>query len=138
MKTMLFIIWSSFAFAGSYTPTVSNVQYSYAITSHKAVYSVANGVVHVAGAVTATFDDAFLSASPSVAKMLISLPVSSSLGSQYDCAGVVGEGPLYNIGHIEADAASDKALLVINPSLSATPPDEAPLTLRYEFDCDVL
>lgn len=135
MKTFLLTLLASVSvFASTYTPTISNVQYSYGITAHKAMYFVSDSVVHVAGAVTATFDSSF---SP-VAIMSVSLPVSSNLGGEYDCSGLVGEGPLYNIGHVEADASSDKALIVINPSLSTTPPDLLPLELRYSFDCEVI
>jgi hypothetical protein len=133
MKALLLVLFSSFAFAGTYTPTLTNVQYAYAMTSHQAEYFVTDSVLHVAGVLDSSFDSSFVN----YAEILISLPVSSSLSSQYDCSGVVGEGPHYNIGHIEADAGSDSALLVINPSLSTTPPDEAPLTLHYMFDCVV-
>lgn len=143
MKLVLVAILSILSvtvFAGTYTPTVANVQYVFpaSIVSHKAQYSQANGIVHVAGSVELQADSDAMFSPPAIVS--VSLPVSSALASEYDCNGVVGEAPHYNVGSIKADPSSGKVLLMFNPSVASSvyDPNSDILHLYYQFDCEVL
>jgi hypothetical protein len=114
------------AFADYYTPTAANVQDASSITAHKAQYSQDDGVMHVSGSVSFSGASAFT-------KVSLSLPVSSALASVYDCNGVVGESPSYNVGVVYADPSSDKAVIEINPL-----PQDTVLDYYYSFMCEIL
>ncbi len=128
----LLVLISSTAFAGTYTPTVADVQHSGNLSSEKAQYYQVGSIVHVSGAVTAGSDN-----SSELTKISISLPVASDLGSSLDCHGTLGEADNFNVGTVSADPTNDKVIISFLASVSDMSFSQ-PLYINYSFDCEVI
>lgn len=119
------------ASAGTYTPTASDVAHSGNLSSEKAQYTQADGIVHVAGAVTLGSDS-----TEELTKVRISLPVSSDLEAANDCHGTLGEAQYYNVGSVEANAANDAVVISLSASI-ADGSFSQPIHVFFSFDCEV-